>query len=117
EDAIFRQQLPAGGEGVELAVHDGIGGVPVEAEAGDGGEQAHGLLRGGGVAVLLVLEYEGDALFAGGLHGGAVRLGIFEAPEIEAADLVGLKLFGEGDARGEDVVLLVKAGGGEVLGG
>ena len=48
--------------------------------------------------------------FGGGaklfIDGGAVGSDVVESPEVEAANLVGLELFGEGDGAGEDFVLL-----------
>src|ERR1019366_2680468 len=70
-----------------------------------------------------VFEDERDALSLRGLGGGAelvvdgcaVGCLVFETPEIEAADFVGLELFRERDACGEDVVLLVEVGRGGVV--
>ncbi len=95
---------------------------------GDGGEGAGGFAAGGGVAFELVFEDEEDALPAGGFGGGAEVIvdglaeggGVVDAPEVEAADLVGAELSGEGDGAGEDVGLLLEGGFGgavEVAGG
>jgi len=120
EDAVLGKQGPAGGKCVEFAVHDCVGGVPVEAERLDGGEQAGGFGGGCGVALMLIFEDESYALPACGLgggaefvvDGGAVGRLIVETPEVEAADFIGLELFGGFNAGCEDFVLLFEVGDG-----
>ncbi len=43
------------------------------------------------------------------VDGGAVRLDIVDAPEVEAADFVGVEAFGESNGALEHLVLLLKA--------
>ena len=108
-DAILGQCFPCRGEGIEFAAHDGVGWIPVEGQVRrlDGIKRARCFAAGGSVALELVFEDQQDALFAGGLcggaelvvNGGAVRSHIVEAPEVEAADFVGAELFGQAMER------------------
>ena len=97
-NAVFRQELPGGGESIELAPHHGIGGVPVERKLRrlDGVHGPRGLASGGGVAGKLILQQQQNALLAGDLGGGtqllidgrAIGRNIVQPPEVEAADLL-----------------------------
>ena len=81
------------------------------------GEGCRSFAAGGGVALEFVFEDEEDVLLGGFfcgflehiVDGGAVGRDVVEAPEIEAADLVGAELLGERDAAFEDFVLVMEA--------
>jgi len=124
-DAVFGESVPAAGEGVEFAAHDGVAWIPVESEVagGDAGEGLGGLAAGGGVAGELIFENQHDSLLAGSfggllqlvVNGAAEGLGVVEAPEVEAADFVSAEGFGEVDGVLEDGVLLLEIGVGSEL--
>ena len=66
---------------------------------------------------MLIFQDEGDALLAAGVgggaelvvDGGAVSGDIVEPPEVEAADLIGLELLGQGDAGARTSSCLLKS--------
>ena len=115
-DAVFGQQGPGCGESVEFAAHDGVGGIPVENEVGRLNciERAYGFATGGGVAFEFVFEDEQDAMLGGYFRGGseflvdgsAVGSDIVKAPEVEAANFIGIELFGERNRTFEQFVLV-----------
>ena len=119
-DAIFGQDVPASGIGVEFATHDGVTGVPVEREipGRDAGEGCGGLTACRCVALKLILQHEQHIVPRSKLcgllqlliDGVAVRLYVVDSPEVKAAHLVGLELFGQRDRSFQNVLLLLERG-------
>src|SRR5712692_1325442 len=102
-----------------LTGHRGIAGVPVQFEIGgaDGIECPDRFGAGRGVAIMLILKEQNDALpgSLGGrfeefrVHGRAVGSRVVQAPEIEATHAIGVKDPGKLQAPFQHFVLLLES--------
>jgi hypothetical protein len=116
-NAVLGQAVPSAGEGVHLAAHDGVAGVPVEREVRrlDRFEDLCSFTARRRIAGKLVLDHEQQALLSYNLRGGAklfidgraVRSDIFQPPEVEAANLVGAELLCQRDAALDNFILML----------
>ncbi len=100
-DAMLRQQLIVVGIRRVAGECGGVAGIPVEHEIvlGNFGQQCGGLFAAARVAGHLVFEQQNQIVPGAGsrglaqliVDGGAIGLWIFEPPEIEAANAIGIE--------------------------
>ena len=100
-DALFRQQLVSVGIR-RFAGGAGVSRIPIhhEVRRGNSGENFGGFRAGSGIARHLVFKHEDDFVFRGGcsgfvqlgVDGVAIWLLIVEAPEVEEAHAIGLRM-------------------------
>ena len=109
-DAVFGQRIVSVGIGDIAGEGACVAGVPVDHEVlvRDRGQHCCAFFAGAGVAGHLVFEQQDDVALGAGFRGflelgvdrRAVGFLVFEPPEIETADAVGLEGFGQLDALG-----------------